>query len=164
MVGGHRLKFATRRLLVCSLPFLSVLAFAQTQEKVDLDMVTKIRYEGFRNSKIKEIAEGLIENIGPRLTGSPNMKRANEWTRDQLTKFGLVNAHLEAWGPFGRGWWNEYVNVRMLSPDTQTVIAYPKAWTPGTDEAHCGTAIRALHGKVVGRRRELRTAKREAGV
>src|SRR5437762_11858943 len=84
MVGGHRLKFATRRLLVCSLPFLSVLAFAQTQEKVDLDMVTKIRYEGFRNSKIKEIAEGLIENIGPRLTGSPNMKRANEWTRDQL--------------------------------------------------------------------------------
>src|SRR5438067_5989225 len=143
MVGGHRLKFATRRLLVCSLPFLSVLAFAQTQEKVDLDMVTKIRYEGFRNSKIKEIAEGLIENIGPRLTGSPNMKRANEWTRDQLTKFGLVNAHLEAWGPFGRGWWNEYVNVRMLSPDTQTVIAYPKAWTPGTDGAIHGDCVRA---------------------
>ena len=137
------MKFATRRLLVCSLPFLSVLAFAQTQEKVDLDMVTKIRYEGFRNSKIKEIAEGLIENIGPRLTGSPNMKRANEWTRDQLTKFGLVNAHLEAWGPFGRGWWNEYVNVRMLSPDTQTVIAYPKAWTPGTDGAIQGDCVRA---------------------
>src|SRR5438477_9814331 len=143
MVGGHRLKFATRRLLVCSLPFLSVLAFAQTQEKVDLDMVTKIRYEGFRNSRIQHAAEGLIENSGPRLTGSPNMKRANEWTRDQLTKFGLVNAHLEAWGPFGRGWWNEYVNVRMLSPDTQTVIAYPKAWTPGTDGAIHGDCVRA---------------------
>ena len=137
------MKLATRCLVVCSLLCLSALAFAQAQEKVDLDMVTKIRYEGFRNSKIKEIAAGLLENIGPRLTGSPNMKRANEWTRDQLTKFGLVNAHLEPWGPFGRGWWNEYVNVRMLSPDVQTFIAYPKAWTPGTDGAIHGDCVRA---------------------
>jgi len=143
IVGGHDLKLATRCLAVCSLLLLSALAFSQTQEKVDLDMVTKIRYEGFRNSKIKEIAEGLLEGIGPRLTGSPNMKRANEWTRDQLTKFGLVNAHLEPWGPFGRGWWNEYVNVRMLAPDVQTFIAYPKAWTPGTDGAIHGDCVRA---------------------
>ena len=138
------MKFATRCLAVCSVLFLSALTFSQTQEKVDLDMVTKIRYEGFRNSQIKEIAEGLLENIGPRLTGSPNMKRANEWTRDQLSKFGLVNAHLEAWGPFGRGWWNEYVNVRMLSPDIQTFIAYPKAWTPGTDGPIHGDCVRAV--------------------
>jgi len=118
-------------------------ALSQTQEKVDLEMVTKIRYEGFRNSQIREIAEGLLEAIGPRLTGSPNMKRANEWTRDQLAKFGLVNAHLEAWGPFGRGWSNEYVNVRMLSPDIQTFIAYPKAWTPGTEGAIRGECVRA---------------------
>jgi carboxypeptidase Q len=44
------------------------------------------------------------------------MKRANEWTRDQLAEIGLVNAHLEAWGPFGRGWANQYVNARMTSP------------------------------------------------
>ena len=46
----------------------------------------------------------LTDVIGPRLTGSPNMKRANEWTRDKLAAWGLANAHLEAWGPFGRGW------------------------------------------------------------
>ena len=143
LFGGHDLKFATHYFVVCSLLFVSAPVVSQAQEKVDLDMVTKIRYEGFRNSKIKEISEGLLENIGPRLTGSPNMKRANEWTRDQLTKFGLVNSHLEAWGPFGRGWWNEYVNVRMLSPDIQTFIAYPKAWTPGTDGAIHGDCIRA---------------------
>jgi carboxypeptidase Q len=143
LFGGHDLKFATRYFVVCSVLFVSAPVVSQAQEKVDLDMVTKIRYEGFRNSKIKEISEGLLENIGPRLTGSPNMKRANEWTRDQLTKFGLVNSHLEAWGPFGRGWWNEYVNVRMLSPDIQTFIAYPKAWTPGTDGAIHGDCIRA---------------------
>jgi carboxypeptidase Q len=135
-------KVATRFFL-CLLLLSAGSAFCQSQEKVDLDMVTKIRYEGFRNSHIHEIAEGLLEQIGPRLTGSPNMKRANDWTRDELTKFGLVNAHLESWAPFGRGWTNEYSNVRMLSPDVQTFIAYPKAWTPGTDGAVHGDCVRA---------------------
>src|SRR5215471_6019000 len=82
-------------------------------EKVDLETITRIRYEGFHNSQVMSLASGLMDSIGERLTGSPNMKRANEWTRDQLTAMGLSNAHLEAWGPFGRGWANQYVNVRM---------------------------------------------------
>jgi carboxypeptidase Q len=112
------------------------------QEKVDLEMVTRIRYEGFRNSKIMDLASGLMDFIGPRLTGSPNMKRANEWTRDELASLGLSNAHLESWGPFGRGWAQEYVNVRMLSPDVAPIIAYAKAWTPGTNGAIQGKCIR----------------------
>jgi len=122
-------------LLFASLPCL-------TQEKVDLEMISRIRYEGFRNSKVMELASGLMDGIGPRLTGSPNAKRANEWTRDQLTAFGLTNAHLEAWGPFGRGWANEVVSVRMLSPDVAPLIAYGKAWTPGTNGAIKGKCIR----------------------
>jgi len=112
------------------------------QEKVDLETISKIRYEGFHNSKIMDIASGLMDQIGPRLTGSPNVKKANEWTRDKLTEFGLVNSHLEAWGPFGRGWSNEYVNVRMVSPDVATLIAYSKAWTPGTDGPVKGEVVR----------------------
>jgi hypothetical protein len=105
-------------------------------------MVTRIRYEGFHNSKVMELASGLMDGIGPRLTGSPNAKRANEWTRDQLTSFGLSNAHLEAWGPFGRGWANQYVSVRMTSPDVAPLIAYAKAWTPGTDGVLKGKCVR----------------------
>jgi carboxypeptidase Q len=112
------------------------------QEKVDLEMISRIRYEGFRNSKVMELASGLMDGIGPRLTGSPNAKRANEWTRDQLTAFGLTNAHLEAWGPFGRGWANDLVIVRMLSPDVAPLIAYAKAWTPGTNGVLKGKCIR----------------------
>jgi len=48
----------------------------------DLTMQTRLRQEGLRNSKVMEIASGLMDGIGARLTGSPNMKRANEWTRD----------------------------------------------------------------------------------
>src|SRR5437899_10382797 len=122
--------------------FLAAALHCSAQEKVDLEMIGKIRYEGFHNSKIMEIASGLMDQIGPRLTGSPNMKRANEWTRDKLKDFGLVNSHLEAWEPFGRGWSNEHTNVRMVSPDTATLIAYPKAWTPGTDGAVRGKVMR----------------------
>ncbi len=113
-----------------------------SQEKVDLEMISRIRYEGFRNSKVMELASGLIDGVGQRLTGSPNLKRANEWTRDQLASFGLANAHLESWGPFGRGWSNEYVNVRMTSPDVAPLIAYAKAWTPGTNGAVKGKCVR----------------------
>src|SRR5579859_3418357 len=127
--------------------FLAVLTLAaalpaSAQEKVDLDMISKIRYEGFRNSKIMEIASGLMDQIGPRLTGSPNAKKANDWTREKLAEFGLANSHLESWGPFGRGWSNEYTNVRMVSPDVATLIAYAKAWTPGTDGAVRGKVMR----------------------
>jgi carboxypeptidase Q len=113
------------------------------QEKTDLGMVSRIRYEGFHDSKVMELASGLMDEIGERLTGSPNMKRANEWTRDQLSSFGLVNSHLESWGPFGRGWANQYVNVRMIAPDIAPFIAYAKAWTPGTNGAIRGKGIRA---------------------
>jgi carboxypeptidase Q len=131
-----------------TISFLAVFCLAASlhlsaqQEKVDLETISKIRYEGFHNSKIMEIASGLMDQIGQRLTGSPNVKKANEWTRDKLKEFGLVNSHLEEWGPFGRGWSNEYTNVRMISPDITTLIAYSKAWTPGTNGAVRGQVVR----------------------
>src|SRR5262245_1057654 len=96
-------------------------------------MVTAIRQEGFRNSKVMETASQLMDSIGPRLTGSPNMKRANEWTRKQLSDWGLVNAHIESWEPFGRGWSYEVATVRMISPDVAELLALPQAWSPGTN-------------------------------
>ncbi|HZQ93380.1 MAG TPA: M20/M25/M40 family metallo-hydrolase [Candidatus Sulfotelmatobacter sp.] len=122
---------------------LLVVSAASAQEKVDLEAITRIRYEGFRNSRVMELASGLMDGIGERLTGSPNMKRANEWTRDKLTEMGLVNSHLEAWGPFGRGWANQYVHARMLAPDLVPLIVYAKAWTPGTNGVVTGKCIRA---------------------
>ena len=132
-------RLTARCVLVC---FLLAVCCAAQEEKLDLETISKIRYEGFHNSKIMEIASGLMDGIGQRLTGSPNVKRANEWTRDKLTEFGLNNAHLEPWSPFGRGWANEYVNVRMMGPDIATLIAYPRAWTPGTNGAVQAQVVR----------------------
>jgi carboxypeptidase Q len=137
-------KSSTR--LVCSLViilcFVPSLWSQERQEKIDLETISRIRYEGFHNSKVMEYATGLMDSIGERLTGSPNMKRANEWTRDQLTAMGLSDSHLEPWGPFGRGWANQYVNVRMTSPDIVPLLVYAKAWTPGTNGVVTGKCIR----------------------
>lgn len=130
------------RLVVVAAVILLSASAVYSQEKVDLETISRIRNEGFHNSKVMDLASGLMDSIGERLTGSPNMKRANEWTRDQFTAMGLSNAHLEAWGPFGRGWANTYVNARMTSPDIVPLIAYAKAWTPGTNGVITGKCVR----------------------
>jgi hypothetical protein len=133
-------RFAARVILVSLVLALS--SAAQQQERIDYDMITKIRYEGFRNSKVMEIASGLMDGIGPRLTGSPNMKRANDWTRDKLAEFGLANAHLEAWSPFGRGWSNEYVNVRR----NRLTLSGDADYSPGP---RCSASARVLGYRTV---------------
>src|SRR5215472_18980127 len=55
-------------------------------ECLDLNMYQRIRDEGLNRSHVMEFASALMEGIGQRLTGSPNAKKANEWTRDTLTK------------------------------------------------------------------------------
>ncbi len=97
------------------------------------DPIQRIKEEGTKRSEVMKTLSYLSDVIGPRLTASPGMKRANEWTRDQLTKWGLQNAHLEAWGPFGRGWTLKKFSAQVVEPLTIPLIAYPKAWSPGTN-------------------------------
>jgi len=101
-------------------------------EPVDLAMVGRIRYEAFTNSTVMDTLAELTDVIGPRVTGSPQMKQANEWTRQRLESWGLQDAHLESWGPFGEGWTLEHVSVHMVAPSEAPLMALPKAWTPGT--------------------------------
>ncbi len=111
------------------------------RETLDLNMYQLIRNEGIGHSHVMEYASALDDGIGPRLTGSPNLKRANEWTRDQLTAMGCSNAHLEDWGEFGMGWQQLNTWVRMTSPDTAVLIAQAGPWSPATQGAVSGPAI-----------------------
>ncbi len=96
------------------------------------DPVEKIKDEGMNRSQVMETLSYLTDVIGPRLTNSPNMKRANEWTRDKLKGWGLENSHLEAWGPFGRGWSLKSFSAEVIAPQSIPLIAFPKAWSNGT--------------------------------
>jgi carboxypeptidase Q len=105
------------------------------------EVIDKIKDEGMNKSQIMDTLSYLIDVIGPRLTNSPNMKRANEWTRDTMTKWGLQNAKLEPWGPFGRGWSLKGFSAQVTEPQTFPVIAFPKAWSPSTKGAVTGEVV-----------------------
>lgn len=92
-------------------------------ENPDLAMYQRIRDEGLGHSHVMEHASALADGIGPRLTGPPNLKRANEWARDQFSAMGCSNAHLEDWGEFGMGWRQLNTWVRMTAPDIAVFIA-----------------------------------------
>ena len=101
-------------------------------ESLDMNMYQRIRDEGLNRSHVMEFATALMDGIGPRLTGSPNLKKANEWTRDTLTKIGLENSHLEDWGEFGLGWQQLNTWARMVTPDTAILIVQATPWSPST--------------------------------
>jgi carboxypeptidase Q len=111
------------------------------KETLDFTMYGSIRAEALSHSHIMEYASALMDGIGPRLTGSPNLKKANEWTRDQLTAMGCANAHLEDWGEFGMGWEQENTWLRMTSPDKAVFIAQAAPWSPATKGAVTGAAV-----------------------
>src|ERR1700691_2131178 len=110
-------------------------------ESLDLNAYNAIREEGLQHSHVMDYAGGLADGIGPRLTGSPNMAKANAWTRDQLTKMGCVNAHLEDWGEFGMGWRQINTWVRMTEPDTAVFVAQATPWSPSTNGPVTAQAI-----------------------
>ncbi|MFZ4984746.1 MAG: M20/M25/M40 family metallo-hydrolase [Blastocatellia bacterium] len=132
---GHGRKMALTSLSVLALLVFVLTAGAQVgqSEKVDQEMMKKIRSEGMERSQVMETLSWLTDVVGHRLTGSPNMKKANEWTRTKLAEWGLVNAAVEPWGTFGRGWSFERVSAHVIEPTPFPLIAYPEAWTPGTN-------------------------------
>ncbi len=101
-------------------------------ESLDLRMYGRIRAEGIAHGKAMEFASALADGIGPRLTGSPNMKKANEWTRDTLAKVGLENAHLEDWGEFGMGWYQINAWGRVVTPDPEPIWMQAAVWSAAT--------------------------------
>jgi len=110
-------------------------------ETLDLAMYQRIRDEGLSHSHVMEFATALMDGIGPRLTGSPNLAKANAWTRDTLTKIGLENARLEDWGEFGLGWQQLNTWARMTTPDTAILIVQATPWSPSTPGPVTGDVV-----------------------
>lgn len=130
-----------RRKVTVVMALILVLAtMAVAQDKADLGVIWKIKDEGFNRSQVMETLSYLTDVYGPRLTGSPNMKAANEWTQKKLAEWGLESAHLESYS-FGRGWSLERFSAHMISPQYQPIIAFPKSWTPGTNGVVTGQAV-----------------------
>jgi carboxypeptidase Q len=120
--------------LVISLVLLPALApanFAQNSER-DEEMLARIRKEGMEHSQILKTMHMLTDVYGPRLTGSPNHKRAAEWAIKQMTEWGFENGHLEPWNFGHPGWLNERLSAHIISPVKDSLVCEVLAWTPST--------------------------------
>src|SRR3989442_14200932 len=109
-------------------------------QKVDMVTIEKLRYVGLNRTHIPEDARYLTDVIGPRLTGSPAMKRANEWVAQKMREYGLENIHLEPWR-FGRGWEEVSYFGRMAEPFIRPLSGRPLAWTGSTKGLQTGPAV-----------------------
>jgi len=106
---------------------------AAPRERLDEDVIWKIRREATDRSQIMRTLHVLTDVYGPRLTGSPNLRRAQDWLVQQATAAGLKNAHLEEWD-FGQpGWLNEKTSVHLVAPVKDSLVVEALAWTPGTN-------------------------------
>jgi carboxypeptidase Q len=153
------MKFMKSTSLLCFF-MLPLFLIAQT-EKIDQNIMSKIKAEGLQNSKVMDIAFHLTDAIGPRVTASPGFMKAADYAKNQLTQWGLTNAALDPWGDFGKGWTLEKSYVAITSPWYKSLSAYPKVWTAGTNglkstdviliSAKDSIGVDAYRGKLAGK-------------
>jgi len=131
-----------RKLVGVSLALmLAALGVLAAEERPDEATFWKIRQEATNRSQILQTLHVLTDVYGPRLTGSPNLKAAGEWAVQQMTSWGLKNAHLEPWD-FGRdGWANERLTAHITAPVKDALVVEALAWTPSTTGVSRGQAV-----------------------
>ncbi len=132
---------AVLALFAASATVLPVVAQWQPVDRLEPEVVYRIKDEGLQRSKVMELASLLTDIYGPRLTGSPEYKEGSDWAQKTMREWGLANVHTETF-PFGRGWQNRRMFAQALTPRNYPLIAYPKAWTPGTSGLVTGEAVR----------------------
>jgi carboxypeptidase Q len=121
-----------KKLFVVLALTIAVLAqSAEEEERVDLSVLNRIKYEAFQDGKVMDTLFYLTDVNGPRLTGSPGFKSAADWTVQQLKKWGIENARLESWGTFGRSWSLRRFDAHIVQPFYSPISGYPNAWSEG---------------------------------
>jgi carboxypeptidase Q len=104
------------------------------------DLVARMIQEGMQHSHVDADLQYLLDVIGPRLTGSPEVRRANEWTRQKFLEYGADRADLEPWS-FGIGWTRGPMTLRMLAPQHREMLGVSWAWSPGTKGPVAGDVV-----------------------
>ncbi|WP_025663801.1 M20/M25/M40 family metallo-hydrolase [Aquimarina megaterium] len=93
-------------------------------------LIGKIIKEATENSKLKELAHELMDGIGPRLVGTPQMQQAHDWAVAKYKTWG-IDARNEKWGEW-RGWERGITHIDMVSPWVKSLEGTQLAWSPGT--------------------------------
>ena len=109
-------------------PTMPGLFKADTLPKSD---ATRILEEIAAHSQAYANLEEMCDTIGPRLTGSDNLRRAQSWARGKLSAYGAENVHEEAYD-FGPSWTRGADSARLLTQNHQRLQIAAEGWTPAT--------------------------------
>jgi len=120
---------------------LFILTISAAQERVDLDTINKIRFEGLKHSQVGKMVAYLSDVIGPRPTGSPEIDRANKWAAAKMKELGMTNVALEPYDDFGVGWALRYVSAHLIKPHYAPLIAISVEWGSSTKRKISGQSI-----------------------
>jgi carboxypeptidase Q len=119
------------RLLGALFAVLLVALPSAQSEKLDYTTLGRIRDEGLSRSQVMDHISWLSDVYGPRLTASPGLQQASEWTMKKFAEWGLANVHQERF-KFGKGWSLVRFSAHLIEPQVQPLIGYPNTWSPGT--------------------------------
>jgi hypothetical protein len=127
-------------LLLCSVTAVHGQAPVAMHVPADSQAIAAIVDEGLHRSHVDADLEYLTDVIGPRLTGSAEMQRANEWTQQKFREYGMDRTALEPF-KFGVGWTRGPMALRMLAPQQREMIGVSWAWSPGTNGPLAGDVV-----------------------
>ena len=116
------------RLILSLFSVISITMYAQDKDPV----IENIIKEAKENSQLERLGHELMDVIGPRLVGTPQMKKANDWAVAQYEKWG-ISAKNEKWGDW-RGWERGITHIDMIYPRIETLDGTQLAWNPGTSK------------------------------
>ena len=106
---------------------ISIPTFAQSTEQIVDDIVA----EANENSQLERLGHELLDVIGPRLVGTPEMKQAHDWAVTTFEKWGIP-AENQQWGQW-RGWQRGITHIDMVHPRVASLEGTQLAWSPSTD-------------------------------
>jgi hypothetical protein len=132
-----------RRAFLVTLLAASAAAFVGAQgDRLDYATLGKIRDEGLNRSEVMDHVSWLSDVYGPRLTGSPGIQQASEWTMKKFREWGLANVHQERWS-FGKGWSLVRFSAHLVEPQIQPLVGFPQEWSSGTKGPVTASVVRA---------------------
>lgn len=107
------------------IPFVAI---SQNREEFVKNVQEEVKNHS--EKELKQNAHELFDDIGPRLVGTPEMKRAHDWAVEKYDSYGIL-AENQEWGKW-RGWERGITHIDMIAPRTQTLAGTQLAWSPST--------------------------------
>ena len=118
------------------------------QEKVDFDVIARIKEEAYQHSQVMETLSYLADVFGPRLSGSPAYYEAAKWAKQRLESWGIENVHFDSYRDDLRGWVIESYSLEMIAPRYMNITGLPDAWTTGTNGEITGSPVIVDHSSM----------------